>query len=192
MKLNLEKGQKLNLEKVGLAAEDGALQDIYMGAGWDVNEKASDDFDLDIFAIMMSAGKVVHVGYFGDKAPCPGIQLSEDNTTGEGDGDDEFINITAADLPADIDVIYAGINIYQGEAKGQNFGMVDEAYMRMLPADDVDNEDKEIFFDLQFDADKATGIKFGKFTKRRGAWYFAAEGDTFEGSIQDLVDSLNA
>lgn len=185
--LNLVKGQKLDLSKGGLVAEDGSLNNVFLGAGWDMSQ-GGDDVDLDILVAIMSAGQVQKVGFFNDKTPCPGIQLSDDNRTGEGDGDDEFIDITAADLADDIDKLVFGINIFDAASKGQNFGMVESAYMRIV---NPETEEEVALFDLEFDASTATGLIFGELIKRNGKWYFSATGEEFNGDVNDFVAKCN-
>ena len=70
MAINLEKGQKINLEK----ADGSSLQQIFLGVGWDVAKSkglfgfggGSGDIDLDASVILFDENKqVVDVVYFG-------------------------------------------------------------------------------------------------------------------------------
>lgn len=188
MSLNLSKGQKLDLAKTSVVEEDGSLKDIYFGAGWEA-ARAGDDFDLDVCVLAMQGNAVLETMYFGNKtSECGGVQLSDDNTTGEGDGDDEFINITAADLNPNFDRLVIGINIYQAKEKGQNFGLVDDAFMRVV---NPENDEEIALFDLSFDADTSTGLVFGELIKRKDKWFFSAKGETFDGDLNDFVNMYN-
>lgn len=51
--------------------------------------------------------------YFGNRT-APGVQLSEDNTTGEGEGDDENIVINTALVASEINSIVIGLAAYAG------------------------------------------------------------------------------
>lgn len=121
----VEKGQTLEIkDKAGKA-----LTNVYLGAGWDFT---GSPVDLDLVAACLDAnGKLTaqtRLVYFGDKTE-PGIQLSEDNRSGEGDGDDESLVIDLAKVEADVHKIAFGIVAYAGAdlstAKNVHFRVVD-------------------------------------------------------------------
>jgi stress response protein SCP2 len=92
---------------------------FYFGAGWDA--APGSPVDLDLVAVALTDGKLVnpeHLVYFGWKnnptTNALGIFLSEDNQTGEGEGDDEDITIDTANVPASVDSIAVGIIAYAG------------------------------------------------------------------------------
>jgi tellurium resistance protein TerD len=123
----VEKGQTLEIkDKAGKA-----LTNVYLGAGWDF---VGSPVDLDLVAAALDAnGKLTaqtRLVYFGDRAE-PGIQLSEDNRTGEGDGDDESIVFKLSEVEADVHKIAFGIVAYAGAdlstAKNVHFRVVDGA-----------------------------------------------------------------
>lgn len=105
----VEKGIKLDIkDKAG-----AAVKNLYVGAGWDF---PGTPVDLDLVAACLSNGKLIaatRLVYFGNKTE-PGVQLSEDNTTGEGDGDDENMLIDFSKVEADVDSIAIGICAYAG------------------------------------------------------------------------------
>jgi len=106
----VEKGATLEIkDKAGKA-----LTNVYLGAGWDFTGKP---VDLDLVAACLDGnGKLTaqtRLVYFGDKTE-PGVQLSEDNRTGEGDGDDESIVFTLSEVEADVKKIAFGIAAYAG------------------------------------------------------------------------------
>ncbi len=120
----VEKGISLEIkDKAG-----AAFTNLYIGAGWDMDgDKA---VDLDLVAACLSGGKLTaqtRLVYFGDKTE-PGVTLGEDNTTGEGDGDDENIVIDLAKVEADVDSIAIGLVAYSGadlsSAKNVHFRVV--------------------------------------------------------------------
>jgi tellurium resistance protein TerD len=90
MKISLEKGGTISLSK----ANEG-LKKVLFGAGWDLNEGAGGNFDLDISAVLREGGKVTNpqnlVFYNNLKSACESVVLSGDNRTGAGEGDDESI-----------------------------------------------------------------------------------------------------
>lgn len=90
-----------------------AIEQLYVGAGWDF---PGDPVDLDLVAACLAGGRLTaqtRLVYFGDRTE-PGIQLSEDNTTGEGDGDDENLVIDLSKVEPDVDSIAIGICAYAG------------------------------------------------------------------------------
>lgn len=94
--------------------QGAAFTKLYIGAGWDTAAGAA--VDLDLVAACLTGGKLTaqtRLVYFGDKDE-PGIRLSEDNTTGEGDGDDENMVIDLTQVEADVDSIAIGLVAYAG------------------------------------------------------------------------------
>lgn len=91
-----------------------ALQNLYVGAGWDVDGGKA--VDLDLVAACLVNGKLTaqtRLVYFGDKTE-PGVQLSADNRTGEGDGDDESIVFDLSKVETDVNEIAIGLVAYAG------------------------------------------------------------------------------
>jgi tellurium resistance protein TerD len=89
-----------------------ALNNIYAGLGWD-QVGAATDLDL-VGACLDKNGKITaqtRLIYFGDRTE-PGIQLSEDNRTGAGDGDDESMTIDLSKVEADVYQIALGVAAY--------------------------------------------------------------------------------
>lgn len=123
----VEKGQTLNLN---IASKQESPTEFYFGAGWDMVDKA---VDLDLVALIHRGDKPVadaDLIYFGNKKAI-GVQLSEDNTTGEGDGDDESLIINTASLDADVTKITLGVVAYSSTTlaavKNMHFRVVDGA-----------------------------------------------------------------
>lgn len=86
---------------------------FYFGAGWD---NPNGPVDLDIVCALLVAGKLTsnaNFVYFGNRN-APGVALSEDNQTGDGDGDDEDIVINTSEVPSDVDQIVVGLAAYAG------------------------------------------------------------------------------
>ena len=69
----------------------------------------------------------LRVGYefvfYGNLAhPSESVKHMGDNLTGEGEGDDEQIQIDLSKVPANIERIAFTVTIYEAEARRQNFG----------------------------------------------------------------------
>ena len=104
----LEKGQRTQLDAISIQPKGS--NKYYFGMGWDVD---NGEADLDLCVALTESGKVKHFVYYDNKS-APGVQLSNDNRTGEGEGDDEWAKIDTAALPSNIDGIEIGVAIYDG------------------------------------------------------------------------------
>ncbi len=128
MAINLKKGQKVDLTK-----SNPGLKNIVIGLGWDVNRyDTNGSFDLDTSVFLLgSNGKVTSDGdfiFYGNLShPTGSVVHTGDNRTGEGDGDDEKINVTLPQVPSNIDKIVFTVTIYEADERGHNFGMVQNA-----------------------------------------------------------------
>lgn len=175
-------------ERVAIVDKDNnPLTKLYIGGGW----KAGAGYDLDLVAICLNSdGKLVSpdlhvsVGYYGNKT-LPGIQLSEDNRTGEGDGDDEFINIDLSAIPANVNAIICGINIYA--PAGKTFGSVNDAFMRY--ADQADKATSLKKYDLTEDYSTNNCILACRVYRHESGWKIQALGEGRIATIQQLADS---
>ena len=132
MPINLTKGQKVDLTK-----GNPGLKSIMVGLGWDVNAFDSGaDFDLDAAAFLLTdTGKVSKSEdfvFYGNLAhPSGSVQHLGDNLTGAGDGDDEQIKVELAKVPENITKIAFTVTIYEAEQRRQNFGQVNNAFIRI-------------------------------------------------------------
>ena len=113
MPISLSKGQKVDLTK-----GNPGLKKIMVGLGWDVNAIDSGaDFVLDAAAFMVGAnGKCPtekeFVFYGNLTHPSESVKHMGDNLTGEGEGDDEQIEIELAKVPANVEKIAFTVTIY--------------------------------------------------------------------------------
>jgi tellurium resistance protein TerD len=138
MSLNLQKGSSLKLTK-----DDGktALNRIRVELSWNPNEGSSQySFDLDVIGAVcknenLQAVSGEHVAFFNQKNTAA-IQVSPDNTTGAGDGVDEFLDITLNNVPVEGDRIPVLVCIYGARGKNQSFSQVDGATVVLR---DLDN-----------------------------------------------------
>ena len=180
--------------KVEITKSNPGLTKVHVGLGWDVSAaKATGEFDLDVFAFVYHNGvfgkKLENVVFYGTKKDpsldnYPMVQLSEDNRTGEGDGDDEFIKVDFAALPADVTALVLGVSIYDAQARAQNFGMVKNSFITISP----DGGSPIVRYDLQEDYGKETMVIMGKLYKHTdGEWKFEAMGDGLEADIEQAV-----
>lgn len=184
MAISLQKGQRVDLTK-----DRPSLKNVLIGLGWDINHYDGEtDFDLDASAFMTKAnGKVGNENdfiFYGNLNHVSGsVQHMGDNRTGEGDGDDEVIRVQLDKIPSDYDTISFTVTIYEAEKRLQNFGMVENAYVRLI---DEDTGEELVRFDLTEDFSTETALVVAEIYKRDGQWKFAAIGSGYDGGLKAL------
>ena len=184
MAINLKKGQKVDLTK-----GNPGLTKLMVGLGWDVNmfdSGAAFDLDASAFLVGMN-GKCPTENefvFYGNLCHDSGsVEHLGDNTTGEGDGDDEQIIVDLSLVPDNIQRIAFTVTIYDHDVRGQNFGQVANSYIRIV--DEAKNEEL-IRYDLGEDFSIETAIVVGELYKHNGAWKFNAIGSGFQGGLAAL------
>ena len=187
MAVSLSKGGNVSLSK-----EAPGLKTIRIGLGWDtrVTDGAAFDLDASVF-VQNDQGKVRGDGdfvFYNNKVAADGAVTHQgDNTTGEGAGDDEAVVVNLDKLPADVNKLSFAVTIHEADGRKQNFGMVTNAFMRVV------NEDggKELArYDLSEDASTETAMIFGEVYRSGAEWKFKAIGQGFAGGLQPLAKSM--
>ncbi|MBA5605664.1 TerD family protein [Duganella sp. FT3S] len=187
MAISLQKGGNVNLSK-----EAPGLSKMVVGLGWDVRATDGNSFDLDGSAFLLKAdgkvrGDADFVFYNNLKSVEGSVAHSGDNRTGAGDGDDETVTINLADVPANVDRIAICVTIHEADARRQNFGMVQKAFVRCVNA----SGNTEIArFDLSEDGSAETAMVFGEVYRNGGDWKFKAVGQGFKGGLGPLASSF--
>jgi len=172
MPVNLQKGQKVSLTK-----GNPGLTKVVVGLGWDVNQfDTGGDFDLDAAAFMLGDnGRVSGSGdfvFYGNLMHTSGaVQHMGDNLTGVGDGDDEQIKVNLSAVPGSVSRIVFTATIYEAEARRQNFGQVNNAFIRIF---NETNGEELLKYDLGEDFSIETAVVFGELYKNGEEWKFNA------------------
>ncbi|MFJ7973996.1 TerD family protein [Psychrobacillus sp. NPDC096389] len=188
MGINLSKGQKVDLTKT-----NPGLVNVTVGLGWDTNKyDGGNDFDLDSSVFLLgSNGKCSSesdfVFYNNTTGAGGAVVHTGDNRTGDGDGDDEQVNINLSTVPASIEKIAFSITIHDAEARGQNFGQVNNSYVRILNAD---SGEELIRYDLGEDFSIETAVVVGELYRHNGEWKFNAIGSGYQGGLGALVNDF--
>ena len=184
MAISLAKGQKVDLTK-----GNPGLKKIMVGLGWDVNAFDSGAaFDLDAAAFMVGDdGKCPtdkeFVFYGNLNHPSEAVNHMGDNLTGEGDGDDEQIQVDLSKIPANISKIAFTVTIYDATVRNQNFGQVSNAFIRIV--DETTNVEL-IRYELGEDFSIETAVVVGELYRHNGEWKFNAIGSGFQGGLAAL------
>lgn len=188
MGINLSKGQKVSLTK-----DNPGLKKVVVGLGWDINAfDTGGDFDLDAAAFCLTeSGKVSRqedfVFYGNLKHPSGGVEHLGDNLTGAGDGDDEQIRIDLSRVPENIVKIAFTATIYDAETRRQNFGQVNNAFIRIY---NEETGEEMLKYDLGEDFSIETAAVFGELYKNNGEWKFNAIGSGYQGGLAALCASF--
>ncbi len=184
MPVCLTKGQKVSLTK-----GNPGLTNVVVGLGWDVNQfDTGGSFDLDAAAFLVTdSGKISRTEdfvFYGHLShPSGAVQHMGDNLTGEGDGDDEQIKVNLAAVPENISKIAFTVTIYEAEQRRQNFGQVNNAFIRIY---NEANGEELLRYDLGEDFSIETAAVFGELYKNNGEWKFNAIGCGYQGGLAAL------
>jgi tellurium resistance protein TerD len=176
---------------VSLSKEAPGLRSVRVGLGWDqrVTDGTAFDLDASVFALN-EAGRVrsdADFIYFNNLVGADGaVQHHGDNLTGQGEGDDEAITVHLDRLPADLARITFAVTIYEGIERRQNFGMVSNAFIRVL---NDDGGTELARYDLSEDASTETAMIFGELYRHGAEWKFRAVGQGFNGGLGPLARS---
>ncbi|ONI38651.1 stress protein [Candidatus Epulonipiscium fishelsonii] len=194
MAVNLTKGQKVSLQK----GNEG-LSKLLIGLGWDQAKskkkslfgglKAEAQIDCDGSVLMLQDDKLKNqddIIYFGNlRHSTQSIIHNGDNLTGAGDGDDEQIMLSLNDIPAAYNRIVFVVNIYQAQQRKQHFGMIQNAFIRIV---DARNNTEMYRYNLTEDYTNMTAMIFGEIYRNNGEWKFNAIGQgTNDAGLNELV-----
>ncbi len=184
MAISLQKGGNVSLSK-----EAPGLAKLRFGLGWDARSTDGSAFDLDASALVVGEnGKVLddkHFIFFNNLSdPAGSVVHQGDNLTGQGEGDDEVINIELGKVPAAAKKVVFVVTIYDAEGRKQNFGMVSNAFIRAVN----DGDNKEIArYDLSEDASVETAMIFGELYRHNDEWKFKAVGQGYAGGLAGVA-----
>ena len=90
-------------------------------------------------------------------------------------------------MPADVAKISVTVTIHDADSRKQNFGMVANAFIRVVNQDG----NKEIArFDLSEDMSTETAMVFGEIYRHGTEWKFKAVGQGFAGGLHPLASSF--
>ncbi len=195
MSISLSKGQKVSLTK-----EKPGLSKVCVGLGWDeVQQKkgffatllsgTQDDIDCDASVYLLKNGKLAaddDIVYFRNlKHKSGAVYHHGDNLTGGGEGDDEQVSIDLTKIPSEYNKIVIAVNIYKGSERRQHFGLVQNAFIRVV---DESTNTEICRYNLTENYSGSTGIIFGEICRDAGEWKFNAVGEGIQASyIGDLA-----
>ena len=184
MPVSLSKGGNVSLSK-----EAPGLKNIIIGLGWDTRATDGAAFDLDASCFLLAeTGKVRSdadfIFYNNKTDAASSVEHQGDNLTGQGEGDDEQVKVKLDTVPADIAKLSVAVTIHEADSRGQNFGMVSNAFMRVINGD---TNEEIARYDLSEDASTETAMIFGEVYRNSGEWKFKAIGQGYAGGLGPLA-----
>ena len=191
MAVSLTKGQRISLEKVA-----PGLTEVFVGLGWDVKVMDTGlDFDLDASVFILGSNEKLisdqHFIFYNNLTspdPAKSVEHTGDNLTGLGEGDDEVIKIQLQKVPADVQKIVITVTIHEAAERRQNFGQVQNAFMRVVNAQ---NEQEVIRYDLVEDYSTETALIMAELYRKDGDWRLNAIGSGYQGGLKALLDRFS-
>ena len=185
MGVSLRKNDRVSLAKLAPTS-----QKFTVGLGWDPIEKKGffgsiKKVDVDCDASAYIVGSRPELVFFAHSHSNDGaLYYPGDNRTGDGDGDDEVIHIDTSKINANVTEIIVGVNIYGSASNGKHFGMLKNAYIRML-----DTNNNEICrYDLTgSEFNGKTAVIMGKLVRTGNTWDFQAIGT---GNNADTAETM--
>lgn len=193
MSISLQKGQKVSLTK-----ENAGLSSVLIGLGWDEAKRMRGGFfspkpqpiDCDASALLLRGGRLIEqadIVYFGNLSHKTGtVRHMGDNLTGAGEGDDEQIIVDLDRIPAEYDRIVIVVNIYEANQRNQHFGMIENAFIRLV---DGKTNQEMCKYNLSENYSGMTAMIFGEVYRHNGEWKFNAIGQaTSDPGLSSLVN----
>jgi len=185
MSVSLSQGGNVSLTK-----EAPGLTAVTVGLGWQARATSGADFDPDASALLLNAsGRVLsdqHFVFFNNlKSPDGSVQhMGDELTGGSGVEDDEQIKVDLATVPDDVDKIVVTVSIYDAETRGQSFGQVQTAFIRVV---NQAGEQEIARYDLSEDASTETAMIFGELSRNAAEWKFRAVGEGYSTGLAGIA-----
>ena len=189
--INLEKKQTISLEKIS-----PSLNSIHVGLGWDAEDSNGNNIDCDVSVFMINENnKIPNEGcfvFYNNLTSTDGSVVHQgDNTTGDGDGDDEEIHIELNKVSSDIIQMIFVVTIHDAEKNNQDFSMVENAFIRIV--NKVNNEEL-LRYDLTNEYQGHDSVQIGRLYFDSVEWHFESLGGddyAFNGGLQTLLNIYN-
>jgi tellurium resistance protein TerZ len=199
MAINLQKGQRISLEK----SNGSKLQNVCVGINWGAIEKkglfgfgsSKEAVDLDGSCALYNENKqLLEVVYFGNlKSKNGSVKHSGDDLTGDMGGDDgldnEVITLDFSQLDANVTYVAFVLNSF----RGHDFGSIPFASIRIYEG--TTKRVNEVFakYDIAHGSNFAGHVSMvmGVFYKKNGEWKFNAIGEpTKDRKLEDTVKTV--
>jgi len=188
MGINLEKGSSINLDK-----QTSGINNLHIGLGWDEHDNNSEVIDCDVSVFMIDENnKIPGDGYFifynNLKSSDGSVVHQGDNRTGEGDGDDEVINIDLTKVDSSVVQMIFVVTIHDADNKNQSFSSIKNAFLRIV---DLNTSNEICNYQLAEQFSEADSIQIGRMYRDNESWVFEALDQGFQGGLSTLLGMYN-
>lgn len=95
--------------------------------------------------------------------------------------------VNISQMPANVDKVVFVVNIYQARQKNQHFGMIRNAFIRLV---NMDTRSEICRFNLSESYNNMTGLVVGEIYRKNGEWKFNAIGQPVQ-EASDLNSIVN-
>lgn len=199
--INLSKGQKISLAK-----ECPELRKVMVGLGWKQAERYEErtvqpgfigrmfgaqphtervrtgsdaEYDLDASVLMLRDGRFTEdsdLVYYGHK-DTTGVHHHGDNLVGgEGNSDDEEIDIDLDNVPASVNKIEIFVCIYNGRQRNQSFKNISKMFIRLVDMSNGHEVCRYADDTICTEFGDCITLHFGELVRTTGGWEFTAIG----------------
>jgi tellurium resistance protein TerD len=110
--------------------------------------------------------------------------MGDELAGGTGADDDEQIKVNLATIPAEADKIVVTVSIYDADNRGQSFGQVRNAYIRVV---NQAGGTEITRYDLSEDASNETAMVFGEVYRNASEWKFRAVGQGYSTGLAGIA-----
>ncbi len=174
------------LQKGGNIPLPAGLNTLYVALGWSPCQPT--DMEVDASAFVLAAnGKVREdqdlVFYNNPSIREGSVEALPDASLAGGD-DVQLFALELPEIPADIDKIAFTVTIHEGQARAQNFGMLESAWARVV---DPANGNEMASFQLPLAGTLETAMIFCEVYRRQAQWKFKAVGQGYVGGLEPLA-----
>jgi|TARA_B110000240_G_scaffold165404_1_gene186166 tellurium resistance protein TerD len=188
MAINLEKSQSIDLTKSTVG-----LNNLGLGLGWDASDASGNNIDCDVSVFMLdSSNKIPGDGYFvfyNNLTSSDGSVVHQgDNTTGDGEGDDEVVHVNLGKVNSSVLQMLFVVTIHDAEKLNQDFSIVQNAFIRIY---DNDSGEELCRYKLSENFGDADSVQIGRVYNHDGGWHFEAMGIGFTGGLGTLLGAYN-
>jgi tellurium resistance protein TerD len=190
--LSLLRGEEANLHEI-----DPGLHRVHVGLGWTAPEQALGvPVDLDASAFLLGRESRVRQNsdfvFYNNLETDGGVikHLGDNLTGGEGEagGDCEAIEIDLDGIHFEVEKIVFTVTIHNSEERQQHFGLVTDAYIRIL---NLDTKVELARFDLKHTAANEDAFIFGEIYRIGMGWRFKAIGQGIKGGLYKVARDFN-
>jgi tellurium resistance protein TerD len=158
------------MQKDDSATLPNEVRSVVVGLGWE----CPGSIDLDASIIGLNSNKEVNFTVYYSNKNAPGVSHAGDNTTGDGDGDDEQIRIDLDKVAGNVAELFITVNIY---SNGKTFGDVHDAYVRLCSVAKGGSFYQAGHTLAKYPLDgqlKTRGMVFARLTRHGQSWSFDA------------------